>query len=126
MKIKELPYCDRPREKVLKYGFKNISNSELLAILLRNGIKGKSSIELSYEILQKFNGLQGLINTNIKQLSSINGINEVKAIQILTAVELSKRINDDKEIGQKIIDGLDVYNLIGDSLKKEEQEFFMC
>ena len=48
MKIKELQYSDRPREKAIKYGLDKISNGELLAILLRNGTKGKSSIELSY------------------------------------------------------------------------------
>lgn len=125
MKIKELPYSDRPREKAIKYGLDKISNGELLAILLRNGTKGKSSIELSYEILQLTNGINGLKNINIEELKNIKGISNVKAIQLLASIELSKRINDNKEVGQKILDGYDVYDLIGDYIKYDEQENFI-
>ena len=98
MTLKSLPSLDRPRERAIKYGLSKISNSELLAILIRTGTKGKTAIELSYEILEKFNGLKPLLNANIKELSDIKGINEVKAIQILAAIELSKRLNDDVKI----------------------------
>ena len=125
MILKNLPQSDRPREKVIKYGFHQISNSELLAILIRTGIKGKSAIELGYDVLQKFNGIKGLKDATIYELSTINGINEVKAIQLLAAIELSKRINDVLEINDKIIDGIDVYNLVGDYLKNEKQENFV-
>ena len=125
MKIKDIPKIDRPREKALKYGFDKISNSELLAILLRNGTKGISSIELAYEILKLTNGLKGLKNISINELNKIKGINNVKSIQLLAAIELSKRINDDIEINQKINDGLDVYDLVGDLIKYEEQEHFI-
>lgn len=125
MIVKDLPYSDRPREKAIKYGLSKISNSELIAILIRTGTEGKSSIDLGYEILKKFNGITGLINVDIQELCLIKGINKVKAIQILAAVELSKRINDDMEVGQKIINGIDVYNLVGDYIKNDEQENFI-
>ena len=125
MTLKSLPSLERPRERAIKYGLSKISNSELLAILIRTGTKGKTAIELSYEILEKFNGLKPLLNANIKELSDIKGINEVKAIQILAAIELSKRLNDDVKINQKILNGIDVYNLVGDYLKNEEQENFV-
>lgn len=125
MIVKDLAYADRPREKAIKYGFNKISNSELIAILLRNGTKGKSAIEVSYEVLNKLNGIKGLLSTNINELSSIRGISNVKAIQLLAAIELSKRINDDLEVGQRIVDGIDVYNLVGDQLKSEVQENFV-
>lgn len=125
MIVKDLPCLDRPREKALKYGFNKISNSELLAILIRSGTKGKSAIELSYEILNKLDGIKGLINVSINELSSIKGINEVKAIQLLAAIELSRRINDDIKVKDKINNGVDVYNLVGDMLKNEQQEHFV-
>lgn len=124
MRIKDIPNLDRPREKAIKYGVEKISNSELLAIILRSGIKGQSSIELAYEILKKTNGLNGLKNITLNQLKNIKGISNVKSIQLLAAIELAKRINDNIDINQKIYGGLDVYNLIGDLLKYEEQEHF--
>ena len=54
-KIKDLPKFDRPREKLVKYGVSKLSNSELLAILLRTGKNGKNAVDLATEILQKFN-----------------------------------------------------------------------
>lgn len=125
MIIKELPYSDRPREKAIKYGFEKISNSELISILIRSGIKGKSAIEIGYDVLNKLNGINGLINVSLLELCSIKGINEVKAIQLLAAIELSKRINDTVEVNKKIKDAIDVYNLVGDSLKNEMQEHFV-
>ena len=125
MNVKELPYADRPREKAIKYGISKINNSELLAILLRSGTLGKSAIDVGYEVLNKFNGLSGLINVSLIELCSIKGIDKVKAIQLLAAIELSKRINDNMEEKKKIIDPLDVYNLVGDTLKNEPQEHFV-
>ena len=74
MKIKDIPNIDRPREKALKYGFDKISNSELLAILLRTGTKGKSAIDLAYEILKYTDGLKGLVKLNNNELNNIKGI----------------------------------------------------
>ena len=125
MNIKDLPYNERPREKAIKYGINTISNVELIAIFLRNGTKGKSVIDISYEVLNKFKGINGLKNLNINELCSIKGVNKVKAIQLLAAIELSKRINDDIKVGEKIITPIDVYNLIGDKLKLEQQEHFV-
>ena len=125
MLLKKLPYHDRPREKAIKYGFSKISNSELLSILIRSGTKGRSAIEVSYDILNKLGGISGLMHTNIQELCTIKGIEQVKAIQLLAAIELSKRINDVIEVNKKISNGYDVYSLVGDYLKNEVQEHFI-
>lgn len=125
MTLKELPNLERPREKAFKYGFAKLSNSEVLALLLGSGTKGKSVIELSYEILNKFNGINNLKNINLNELTKIKGISNAKATKLLAAIELSKRLNDNIEVGCKISNGLDVYNLIGDSIKYEKQENFI-
>ena len=125
MVIKDLPTSDRPREKVLKYGFNKINNSELIAILISSGTKGKSAIDLSYDIIKKFNGLAGLKDLSINELCTVKGISKVKAIHLLAAVEFSRRLNDVVEVNDKIKDALDVYNLVGDYLKDEKQECFV-
>ena len=125
MILKDLPNIERPREKAFKYGFKKLSNNELISILLGFGIKGKSVIDLSYEIINKFNGIIGLKNSNLEELKTIKGISDAKATQLLAAIELSKRLNDNIEVGRKIKNGKDVYDLVGDSIKYEPQENFV-
>ena len=72
MILKELPSLERPREKAFKFGFSKLSNSEVLALLLGSGTKGKSVIELSYEILNKFNhSIDFLLHFKEKTLASI-------------------------------------------------------
>jgi len=67
MKIKDLPKIDRPREKLEKYGPERLSNSELLAILLRTGSEGVNVVELANKILKKFIG-DGLAKASVKEL----------------------------------------------------------
>ena len=92
MTLKELPNLERPREKAFKYGFAKLSNSEVLALLLGSGTKGKSVIELSYELLNNFNGISNLKNINLNELIKIKGISNAKATKLLAAIELSKRL----------------------------------
>lgn len=90
--ISSLPENERPREKLLNYGVKALSNAELLAILLRTGIKNESALSLSYKILSKEEGIRFLANAGVEDLSEINGIGLAKASQLIAAVELGKRI----------------------------------
>ena len=90
--ITSLPENERPREKLLNYGVKALSNAELLAILLRTGIKNESALSLSYKILSKHDGIKFLANAGVDELREINGIGLAKASQLIAAVELGKRI----------------------------------
>ena len=67
MRIKDLPKSERPREKLEKYGPERLSNSELLAILLRTGNEGINVVELANRILKKFSG-DGLAKASVKEL----------------------------------------------------------
>ena len=78
MKIKDLPKIDRPREKLEKYGPERLSDSELLAILLRTGSKGVNVVELSSKILNKFSGV-GLAKASVKELKSTFGLGAPKS-----------------------------------------------
>ncbi|SHG98688.1 DNA replication and repair protein RadC [Anaerosphaera aminiphila DSM 21120] len=110
-KIKDLPLEDRPQEKLLKYGADNLSNAELLALIIRTGTKTKTSVELSQEIINSLKregvesevGISALSNTTIKDLLEIKGIGISKASMIMAAVTLSKRINKESIHSKKKI-----------------------
>ncbi|MBP7072117.1 MAG: DNA repair protein RadC [Clostridia bacterium] len=90
--IKNLPEEERPRERLARHGASVLSNAELLAILLRTGTKEESAISLAHRILVQEQGLRYLADSNVEQLSSINGIGKAKAAQIKAAIELGKRL----------------------------------
>ena len=79
LKTKELPLNDQPYEKCYKYGPERLTESELLAVILKNGFKGTNSIELSKIILARCNDLYGLMSMNINDLSKINSNPEIVA-----------------------------------------------
>lgn len=93
--MKELPSSERPYEKCERFGAKALSNAELLAVLIKSGTRERTSLSLAMEILQlhpSYKGLLGLHHLTQKDLMKISGVGRVKAIQILCAVELSKRL----------------------------------
>jgi len=93
MSIKHWDSSLQPREKAYKLGFECLSDSELLAIVLKSGYKGTSSVQLANQLLTKQNGLAGLMNLSLEELMSIKGIKLAKATQILAYLELAKRIS---------------------------------
>ena len=100
MPINKWPEDERPREKLIKSGSASLTNSELLAIILRTGIKSEnfrqSALELANNILFQFGGLQPLTDITVNELASIKGIGNVKAAQVIAAIELGKRAIADK------------------------------
>jgi len=94
--IKELAFCERPYEKAMALGINKLSDSELLAIILRNGTKNSSSIDLANQILNlhhSYKGIQGLNYLSRSDLLKVSGIGDTKATLILAVAEFSKRIN---------------------------------
>lgn len=96
MKIKDLPRVDRPREKLVKYGPNKLTTTELLAILLRTGIKGKNVIELSNQILKLF-GTDNIKQVTYEELRKIKGLGKVKAAEIIACIALGKRLLQEKQ-----------------------------
>lgn len=90
--IKDLPVDQRPREKLLKYGAESLTDAELIAILLRTGIAGKSVIDIANEMLITFGSFKGLAGRNIKEIQSIKGIKRAKAITIAATFEIIRRV----------------------------------
>ena len=89
MKIKELPSSERPYEKLEMYGAKFLSNSELLAIIIKTGTKETTSVQVAQEILKIIENkeLRQLQNISIEEFTKIKGIGKVKAIQLLAVCE---------------------------------------
>ncbi len=101
MKIKDLPNEEKPRERLLKYGASNISNEDLISILLRTGCRDESVKDLSNKILSKIQTIEDLKELSINELTAIKGLGRTKAITLLAAIELGKRV-DNKSIKESI------------------------
>jgi len=90
--VKELPPDDRPREKLLLRGAQNLSDAELVAILLRTGKKGNSVLEIAMELINSEGNLAMLATKSVDSLQKISGIGKDKAATLAAAFEISRRI----------------------------------
>ena len=125
--IKDIPILDRPRERFIKYGVINLSNEELLSIVLKTGYKGYSVKDISNNILKEIKDVTDLKELTINKLIRINGIGEVKAITLLSAIELGRRVYSNKNnIIIKLNNSKEIYNYIKDKLIYKKQEYFYC
>jgi len=123
-KIKDIPKIDRPREKFLQKGADALSKSDLLAILLGSGIKGKNVRELSESIIKKFG--KNFLNITVDDLLEISGIGQAKALQITSAISLVKRFYADEKSNETIIkNSQDVLSLTYD-LRDKKKEHLVC
>lgn len=121
MKIKDLPKVDRPREKLEKYGPEKLSNSELLAILLRTGSKGINVVELARKILGKFSG-SGLAKASFKDLKNTFGLGTAKACGVVACFELGRRLLQNKK-SQIYLTPKDVWNELKDIRDNKKEHF---
>ena len=103
MKIKTLPAHERPREKLIAKGAENLTDKELLAILLRTGRAGKSALDIAESILAK-HSKKRLLDVTWEDLKAVNGIDAGKACTILAAFELTKRSLGVQKTGRPIIE----------------------
>ena len=91
--IKNMPDSERPREKMMQTGAAGLSNTELIAIIISNGTRDLSALEVSSEILSmEKDGLRGLVNCQPEEFMSIKGVGEALACRLCAAIELGRRI----------------------------------
>ena len=90
--VKEWPSSEQPREKLVQLGPEHLSNTELLAILLRVGVAGQDVVSLSSELLVRFDGVVGLARAPLTSLAEVKGIGSAKAVAIKAALELGRRL----------------------------------
>lgn len=126
MGLKNIPNEDRPRERLIKYGVENLSNEELIAIILKTGSKKNSVKELANNILCKVKDIRELKNMRINNLIDIEGIGKVKAIELLSAIELGRRVYESNDYNEMIslVEPEYIVNYFNYLFKDEKQECF--
>lgn len=125
--IRDFPQDERPRERLIQSGAASLSNQELLAILLRTGTKSESVLQLSNRLLTSFDGLNLLKDASLEEITKTKGIGLAKAVQIMAAVELGRRIGnlafDDRYSIRSPEDGA---NYVMNDMRFLAQEHFVC
>lgn len=125
--IREMPDHEKPRERLLKYGPKGMSQAELLAIILQTGSRGESVIDLSKRILYELDRPSSLLSITIEELMTIKGVGIAKACKIVASLELYRRLFNDLNYQKSSIkDARDVYLMFEHELSKLDQEHFYC
>lgn len=129
MRIEDQPLYARPYEKFLSQGAESLSDVELLAILLRTGTKDCNVVELAEKLLcqnTKEPQIISLYEWTLEKLLEINGIGNVKGIQILTLLELSKRLSRQRySLGAKFNNPRDISNIFMEELRHQKEECFV-
>jgi DNA repair protein RadC len=120
--IRELPEADRPREKLVKNGPATLTDTELIAILLRTGMKGMSAIDLGRDLLGRYHSLGALARASVKELTKIKGVGPTKAIQLAAAFGLATRLAHETVAKRKIDSPELVWDLLGAEMRLLRKE----
>ena len=125
--IKELPADERPREKMKERGAQALGNSELLAILLRTGNFQESALRIAENLLDRQGGLAGFGNATLEEFEQIKGVGEAKAITVMAAIELGRRVTTLAPVERPIIRTPDdVAALLMPRFRYETKESFIA
>ena len=92
MRLKDQPAAERPRERLIVHGADALSHAELLAILLRTGLRGANAVELGKQLVQKFGSLQSLAQASLKDLQTVKGVGRDKAVTLAAAFTLARKM----------------------------------
>ncbi|TAK80062.1 MAG: JAB domain-containing protein [Betaproteobacteria bacterium] len=126
MAISDWPAAERPRERLLAHGAKALSDAELLAVLLRTGVRGKSAVDFARELLNRFNGLGGLLAAG-RELASVKGLGTAKRAQFAAVIELAQRsIGETLKEGAALTSPGAVRDYLRLALGAREHEVFIC
>ena len=119
-RIKDMPMGERPRERLAEQGAEALKNAELIAILLRTGMKGLSAVQVAEQLLRKFDSLDNLSRAGIDDLRGVKGVGRDKAIALKSAFTLARRVA--LEIRQES-PTLDTPDAIADLLREENRAY---
>ena len=126
MAITDWPVQERPRERLLAQGAASLADAELLAILLRTGVKGKSAVDLARQLLGRFGSVSALLEAGPGSLAETPGLGEAKLAQLQAALELAKRaLRDDLSSRDALSSPQAVRDYLRLLLSGREQEVFM-
>ena len=125
MAISDWPLAERPRERLLAEGPKVLSDAELLAVLLRTGLRGKSAVDLARDLLRKYKGIGEMLEAD--DLETVSGLGPAKRAQFAAAIELSRRaLKEEMEKRNALTSPGAVRDYLRLALSQREKEVFVC
>ncbi len=124
--IADLPSQERPRERALSFGADALSTRELLAILIRNGTRGRSALDLATDLLRHFSGsLRDLSAATVSEICRIPGLGQAKAVELLATFALARRLRLEESAAQcKLTAPQEVARYVREKLRQDTQEEF--
>lgn len=128
MKIKDMPASERPRERLIKYGASNLSNEDLVSIIIKTGCLGYSVRDIALIVIKRLENISELPELNMNYLKGIKGLGDVKIIELLASIELGKRVylNSHKVNSLKYNNPYLVYQDNLPLFRGKKQEYFYC
>lgn len=124
--IKHLPIDEQPREKLLQKGANTLTDSELLAILLRTGIKGKNVLDLARELIETFGSLRSLFNASAQEIQEIKGLDKAKTTTLIASIELARRAMKTYLNNKSIKSPKDVFEYVYTHMSCLDKEIFIA
>lgn len=127
MAIRDWPEAERPREKLLHQGVESLSDAELLAIFLRTGLPGKSAVDLARDLLQHFQSLRALFESDLESFCQAPGLGPAKYVQLQAVLEMSKRHFEAHLKRSSVLESpQEVRRYLSAQLRHEAREVFAC
>jgi DNA repair protein RadC len=124
MAISDWPLAERPRERLLANGAQTLSDAELLAVILRTGMRGKSAVDLGRDLLTRFKGIAGMFGAD---LSGVKGLGPAKRAQFEAAIELARRsIGEQISQGSALTSPGAVRDYLRLAISTRQHEVFVC
>lgn len=125
--VRDLPKQERPRERLFKLGPEVLSAQEILAIILGRGTRGKSVLDITQRLLNRFQGLKGIGQASIEELTEIDGIGRAKACQLKAVFELARRLESYPDIEKPTVaTSEDVVKFVKSQFKGKKKEHFVA
>ncbi|HJT62758.1 MAG TPA: DNA repair protein RadC [Burkholderiales bacterium] len=126
MAISDWPLAERPRERLLAHGAAALSDAELLAVLLRTGLRGKSAVDLGRELVHEFKSVGAVLDAGAR-LGQVKGLGPAKAAQFAAAIELARRaLQEQLKRSAALTSPGAVRDYLRLSLSRREEEVFVC
>jgi DNA repair protein RadC len=125
MRLKDQPESERPRERLVSHGVEALSHAELVAILLRTGLKGMNALEVGKLLVQKYGSLQSLAQASLEDLQTIRGIGRDKAVTLTAAFALARKMAQELRHESPLLDNAEaVANLMREDNRVRHVETF--
>ena len=124
--VKHWPEDERPRERLIALGASALSDTQLLAIIIRNGKAGRTALDLGRELLNKFGSLAGIGQAGVKEICAIEGMGPAKAAELKAAIEIGRRYQKPTLAGASLCSSQDVAEYYRPRMRDLKKEVFRC